>query len=189
MPVWNKGGHCLFWLQIDHTTIKSNLNRLYKLKCFINCSVLYQHSFDAGKTLQYDSIPVVCSIDTTSKLHSERHIYFSTKCVFQMFKLSPFLFSFFFGRTRSSSLFSPLNSSADRVDVQLQSYHKAYSHQQMFAQQQGIDSLKPCRTDKYSCIDSVNATDRCAPPCCSPRMCVRWAEGDSTGQQRRLRGG
>lgn len=75
----------------------------------------------------------------------------------------------FFGRTRSSSLFSPLSSSADRVDVQLQSYHRSYSHQQMFAQQQGIYSClvssrrPPHRTNRYSCIDSVNVTDRWAP--------------------------
>lgn len=55
---------------------------------------------------------------------------------------------FFPDRTRSSSLFSPLNSSADRVDAQLQSYHKAYGHQQVFAQQQGIDRLATAASDK-----------------------------------------
>ncbi|XP_044076426.1 zinc finger protein GLIS1 isoform X3 [Siniperca chuatsi] len=43
---------------------------------------------------------------------------------------------------RPTSLFmstdvSPVSSSSDRADVQLQGYHKTYSHQQVFSQQQG----------------------------------------------------
>nr|XP_046265140.1 zinc finger protein GLIS1 [Scatophagus argus]XP_046265141.1 zinc finger protein GLIS1 [Scatophagus argus] len=38
---------------------------------------------------------------------------------------------------RAKSLFSPVSSLSDRAEVQLQGYHKAYSHQQMFSQQQG----------------------------------------------------
>ncbi|XP_038573403.1 zinc finger protein GLIS1 [Micropterus salmoides] len=43
---------------------------------------------------------------------------------------------------RPASLFmsadvSPVSSSSDRADVQLQGYHKTYSHQQLFSQQQG----------------------------------------------------
>lgn len=160
---------CLFWLEIDDTFTKSNLNRLYKLRCFIICSVLYQYFLNVGKMIQNDS--------SKSFVVSILHQNYTVNCIFNfllyacvMIQAEPFSFLSLFGRTRSSSLFSPLNSSADRVDVQLQSYHKSYSHQQMFAQQQGIDSRlvssrRPRRTNtkRYSCIGSVNVTDRCTP--------------------------
>ncbi|XP_070701194.1 zinc finger protein GLIS1 [Pempheris klunzingeri] len=38
---------------------------------------------------------------------------------------------------RSTSLFSPVSSSSDSADVQLQGFHKTYSHHQVFSQQQG----------------------------------------------------
>ncbi|KAM9349220.1 zinc finger protein GLIS1 [Symphorus nematophorus] len=38
---------------------------------------------------------------------------------------------------RPTSLFSPVSSSSDRADVQLQGYNKTYNHQQVFSQQQG----------------------------------------------------
>ncbi|KAM8728076.1 zinc finger protein GLIS1 [Acanthopagrus schlegelii] len=37
---------------------------------------------------------------------------------------------------RPTSLFNPVSTSSDRADIQLQGYHKTYSHQQVFTQQQ-----------------------------------------------------
>lgn len=117
---------------------------------------------------QYDS----SQLSVVSILHQNHvmnSIFSSLLYACTNVQAEPFSIFFFFGRTRSSSLFSPLNSSADRVEVQLQSYHKSYSHQQMFAQQQGIYSCpvsscrRPRRTNRYSCIDSVTVNDRCAP--------------------------
>ena len=39
-------------------------------------------------------------------------------------------------RNRPTSLFNPVSTSSDRADIQLQGYHKTYSHQQVFTQQQ-----------------------------------------------------
>lgn len=51
-------------------------------------------------------------------------------------------------RNRPTSLFmsadvSPVSSSSDRANVQLQGYHKTYNHQQVFSQQQGTDKSPP----------------------------------------------
>lgn len=47
---------------------------------------------------------------------------------------------FYTNRNRSASLFIPVSSASDRADLHLQNYHKTYSQQQVFSQQQGTDS-------------------------------------------------
>lgn len=128
----------VFWLQIDDTITKLIWTDCAGLSGLL-VAVFYIDIFSImDKWLRYGSQSSVASI---------LHQGYMMNCMFNFLlhgcinvQSEPFSFLYFFGRTRSSSLFSPLNSSSDRVDVQLQSYHKAYSHQQMFAQPQGIDS-------------------------------------------------
>lgn len=58
-------------------------------------------------------------------------------------------------RNRPTPLFSPASSSSDRADVQLQGYHKTYSHQQVFSQQQGTDRAHRARVSIVSLTRSV----------------------------------
>lgn len=91
-------------------------------------------------------------------------------------------------RNRSTSLFSPVSSSSDRADVQLQSYHKTYSHQQVFSQQQGTDtqrvstsSAPPNQYDVYCLVIDIYHFLYGFP-----RMCVWRRKGGSTSQRWRL---
>lgn len=85
----------------------------------------------------------------------------------------PPLFCFFPNRPRPSSLFSPLNSSADRVDAPLQSYHKAYSHQQVFAQQQGTTvDCRQCQTNRFSFAVSGHSLTSALPLLFAKDVCM-----------------
>lgn len=97
---------------------------------------------------------------------------------------------FYTNRNRSASLFIPVSSASDRADLHLQNYHKTYSQQQVFSQQQGTDSAhQTCHRHR---LLQTNNNEFCLVVDIHhllygfPRMCVRRRKGGSTSQRGKL---